>query len=176
MDKKNLSLAINLAMVAIGMLGMAYASVPLYNLFCRVTGYGGTTQIAAELPTDIREREITVRFNADIDSSLNWEFHADQIKSTVKIGENGLAYFTVKNLSDKDEIGMATYNVTPTKAGRYFFKVYCFCFDEQVIKAGETVQYPVSYYIEPAFDDDEYMDDVDTITLSYTFYAVKEKK
>lgn len=171
---KNQITAINLLMIVAGMGMLAYASPTIYRTFCQITGFGGTTQIAAELPTDIRERKVKVMFNSDIDSRLDWEFGADQLRQEVKVGENGLAFFTVKNTSSNSEIGMATYNVTPLKVGKYFNKVYCFCFEEQTIAAGEVIQYPVSYFIDPRFDDDPYMQDVDTITLSYTFYMVDE--
>ncbi len=171
---KNKTLALNLSMVAVGMLLLAYASVPLYDLFCRVTGFGGTTQVAAILPTDIREREVEVQFDSNMDSKLGWYFEPDQQSLKVKVGENGLASYTVRNESDVDMKGVATFNVSPLKTGKYFNKVYCFCFDEQVIKAGQEVQFPVSFFIEPMFDDDAYMDDVSNITLSYTFYEVEE--
>lgn len=169
-QKKNKVFAINLLMVSVGMLMLAYASVPLYRIFCQVTGFGGTTQVAEVLPTDIRERLIKVEFDANVDSKLNWYFEPDQHSMQVKVGGNGLATYTVKNLSDKPMVGVASYNVTPLKAGQYFNKVYCFCFEEQTIPANTEVHFPVSFFVEPAFDDDEYMDDVDTITLSYTFY------
>lgn len=171
---KNKALAINLAMVSMGMLMLAYASVPLYKIFCSVTGFGGTTQVAKELPTDIRARKLHIRFDTNVERGMGWEFSADQLQSEVHVGENGLAFFTVKNVADHDVVGVAAYNVTPEKTGKYFNKVYCFCFDEQTIKAGEVVQFPVSYYVDPRFDDDHYMDDVNTITLSYTFYKVKK--
>lgn len=174
MRDKNKAMAINLSMVALGMLMLAYASVPLYDLFCRVTGFGGTTQVAAVLPTDIRERIIKVEFDSNADSKLGWYFEPDQRSVDVKVGENGLASFTVRNEQDFDVKGVASFNVTPLKTGKYFNKVYCFCFEEQTIKAGQEMVFPVSFFIEPTFDDDVYMDDVDTITLSYTFYEVEE--
>lgn len=161
-------------MLAAGMLMLAYASVPLYNIFCRTTGYGGTTQTAEVLPTDIRTRVVTVNFDTNVDANLNWEFKADQKSMKVKVGENGIATFTVRNNSNVDVVGMANYNVTPLKTGGYFNKIYCFCFDKQTIKAGQEVHFPVSFFIEPKFDDDKYMDDVDTITLSYTFYEAAD--
>ena len=167
---KNTKMGINLSMLVLGMLMLAYASVPLYKIFCQVTGFGGTTQVAEVLPTDIRERVVKVEFDTNVDSKLNWKFKADQQAMKVKVGENGLASYTVKNNSDKPMIGIASYNVTPLKAGQYFNKVYCFCFEEQTIAAGAEVHFPVSFFIEPTFDDDGYMDDVNTITLSYTFY------
>ena len=173
---KNQVTAINLLMIVVGMALLVIFSPTIYRTFCQITGFGGTTQVAAELPTDIRERSVKVQFNSDIDSTLGWDFKADQLQTSVNIGENGLAFFTVKSNADNPVKGMATYNVTPLKAGKYFNKVYCFCFEEQEIKAGEVIQYPVSFFIDPRFDDDPYMDDVDTITLSYTFYRVKEEE
>lgn len=174
MKDKNKALALNLAMVATGMLMLAFASVPLYDLFCRVTGFGGTTQVAAILPTDIRERELTIQFDSNVDSKLGWYFEPDQRSVNVKVGENGLASYTVRNETDVPMVGIASYNVTPLKTGKYFNKVYCFCFEEQTIQPGQEVVFPVSFFVEPLFDDDEYMDDVDTITLSYTFYESQE--
>lgn len=170
---KNLTLAINLGMVAAGMLMLAYASVPLYNMFCRVTGFGGTTQVNAAIPNKVLERMVTVRFDSNSDANLNWDFKPDQLSMKVNVGANGLASYTVKNNSDVAVKGMASYNVTPLKVGKYFNKVYCFCFEEQTVQAGKEVHFPVSFFVDPAFDDDPYMDDVDTITLSYTFYEVK---
>lgn len=177
-NRKNITLAINLLMLVAGMVMLAYASVPLYKLFCQQTGFGGTPMIAKQFPSEneVRDRIVHVRFDTNIDSSLGWEFKSGQKQVTVKAGENGLAYFTATNTSDKPEYGMATYNVTPEKAAPYFNKVQCFCFEKQLIKPGQAVQFPVSFFIDPAFADDKFMDDVDTITLSYTFYKFKEKK
>ena len=147
----------------------AYA-VPLYELFCKVTGYGGTTQIAKGSAKRVLDRKITVRFNADTNLELPWEFQAVQNAVSVKIGEPVLAFYQATSLTNSDVTGTATFNVVPNKAGKYFNKVECFCFTEQTLKAGETVDFPVQFHIDPAFSDDRRLDDVDTITLSYTFF------
>ncbi len=170
---KNKSLALNIAAISVGMLCMAYASVPLYNMFCRITGYGGTTQTAAEAPDAVLERQIMVRFNTDVAPGLPWQFKPEQDAVKVHVGENRLIYFSAQNSSAKPIIGVATYNVTPDKAGAYFNKVQCFCFDNQSIKPGEKVTFPVSFFIDPEIVNDTNMNDVNTITLSYTFFKAK---
>lgn len=152
------------------MLAMAYASVPLYRLFCQKTGYGGTTQVAKDPSTKVVDRVITVRFNADVHRDLPWHFRPLQTEIKVKIGENALAYYESENRSDKPISGMATYNVTPDKAGIYFNKIACFCFEEQVLSPQEKVEMPVQFFIDPDFADDPDLKDVHTITLSYTFF------
>ncbi|MFW0777585.1 MAG: cytochrome c oxidase assembly protein [Rickettsiales bacterium] len=174
MSKNNRSLAFNLVALATGMLMLAYASVPLYRLFCQVTGYGGTTQQADHAPTKILDRPITIRFNADIDPKLPWKFAAGEPKRTIKIGQQGLTYYVAENNSDKPVIGRAIYNVVPHEAGQYFVKIDCFCFEEQTLQPGEKVNMPVSFYIDPAIVDDPDIKDVNTITLSYTFFLNKE--
>ena len=153
----------------------AYA-VPLYELFCKVTGYGGTTQIATGSAKRVLDRKITVRFNADTNLELPWEFQAVQNAVSVKIGEPVLAFYQAKSLANFDVTGTATFNVVPNKAGKYFNKVECFCFTEQTLKAGEAVDFPVQFHIDPAFSDDRRLDDVDTITLSYTFFKAAGSK
>ena len=147
----------------------AYA-VPLYELFCKVTGYGGTTQIAKGGANRVLARKITVRFNADTNLELPWKFRAVQNAVSVKIGEPVLAFYQATSLANFDVTGTATFNVVPNKAGKYFNKVDCFCFTEQTLKAGATVDLPVQFHIDPAFADDRRLDDVETITLSYTFF------
>tara|TARA_Y100001936_G_scaffold148674_1_gene145052 strand:- start:260 stop:868 length:609 start_codon:yes stop_codon:yes gene_type:complete len=152
-------------------------SVPLYELFCKVTGYGGTTQVAAGNPDKVLDRKVTVRFNADINTDLPWSFRPVQNKVDVRIGEPVLAYYQAKSLVNYDVVGTATFNVVPNKAGKYFNKVECFCFTEQILKAGKTVEFPVQFHIDPAIDDDTGLDDVKTITLSYTFFkSVKNEE
>ena len=175
-NKKNTRLAINLLMIVVGMVMMAYASVPLYKLFCQKTGFGGTPMVAKQLPSTTINRVVNIRFDTNVDSTLGWEFKADQGSTSVKVGENGIGLFSVQNKSGKDKYGMAAYNVTPEKAAKYFNKVVCFCFEKQLVKAGQEVQFPVSYFVDPEFAGDPYMDDVDTITLSYTFYRYKAAK
>lgn len=169
----NQNIALNISAIAVGMFCMAYASVPLYNLFCRVTGYGGTTQQASQAPENILERQVTVRFNADVAPDMPWRFTPEQNAVKLHIGENRLIYFSAENTSDTAITGMATYNVTPDKAGAYFNKIQCFCFDSQTIEPGEKITFPVSFFIDPGIADDKNMDDVKTITLSYTFFRAK---
>ncbi len=172
--RKNLSLAINLAAIVAGMALLAYASVPLYRLFCAVTGYGGTTQTATVARANVSDQSITVRFNADISPELNWKFAPGEKRNLIKIGEAALTYYVAENMENHDVKGHATYNVVPHKAGQYFVKVACFCFEEQTLNARQKVNMPVSYYIDPAILDDPEMKDVQTITLSYTFFPLKE--
>lgn len=166
-------MAINLAAVVAGMALLAYASVPLYRLFCQVTGYGGTTAESAANTGPVFNRKIKITFNADIAPDLDWEFKPGQPKIQVKVGEQSLTYYTARNNTDKPLVGHATYNVVPHKAGPYFAKIECFCFTEQTLKPGEQVNMPISFYIDPAIMEDPQMDDVQTITLSYTFFPVK---
>lgn len=166
--------AIALTGVIAAMLGLTAASVPLYRLFCQVTGYGGTTQVAAALPATISERTIKVRFNADVDPRLPWRFRPVQREVEIRIGEQSLAFFHARNQSDQTIVGQAVYNVTPYKAGPYFDKIACFCFDEQVLGPGEEADMPVSFYVDPAILEDPNTRDVGTITLSYTFFAREE--
>lgn len=156
-----------------GMIGLSYASVPLYALFCQVTGYGGTTQVATDAPRDVSEKTIKIRFNADVNSRLPWQFKPEQREITVKLGEDNLAYYVAENMSVKPVTGQALYNVTPLKAGQYFSKIACFCFDEQTLEPGQRVDMPVSFYVDPAIAEDPNTRDVKTITLSYTFYKTE---
>jgi cytochrome c oxidase assembly protein subunit 11 len=165
--------AVCLCIIA-GMAGLSYAAVPLYNIFCRVTGYGGTTQRAEELAPGAIDRVITVRFDANLSKGLAWRFVPVQKELTLKVGEAGLAFFRAQNLTDIPLVGMASYNVTPQKAGVYFTKVQCFCFTEQRLEAGESVDMPVSFFVDPAIAEDENLKDVTTITLSYTFFPKGE--
>ena len=163
-----------LASVILGMLGLTAASVPLYRLFCRVTGYGGTTQVAEQLPVTPTDAIMNVRFNADVDPNLPWLFQPEQRQIEVRVGEQNLAYFRAQNRSDHPIVGQATYNVTPFKAGPYFDKIACFCFNEQVLQPGEEVDMPVSFYVDPAILSDPNTQDVHTITLSYTFFLLED--
>ena len=178
MPASNRRTALSLAAIAVGMLMLAYASVPLYRLFCAVTGFGGTTQRVMEEKAEraahhIQDRIITVRFNADTDPGLPWKFTPNQKSVTVRVGETMLASYTAENLSDKPVTGQAVYNVTPHKTGAYFDKIACFCFENQTLKPGEKVNMPISFFIDPALMDDKDMNDIQTITLSYTFFALK---
>lgn len=169
--RSNASLATNLALVACGMLALAYASVPLYNLFCNITGYGGTTRTAPKAPGSIG-KTITVTFNADINGELPWRFTPSQEKVKVSIGEQSLAHYVAENNSDKPVTGRAVYNVTPFAAGAYFNKIECFCFTEQTLKPHQRVEMPVLFYIDPAIKSDPELKNATTITLSYTFFPV----
>ena len=169
-SRKNARLGLTILAVVFGMVGMSYAFVPLYNLFCSVTGFGGTTQVSEQFPDEIIDRTITVKFNAETNHNLPWEFGPEQREIKVKLGQRGLASFYSQNKSAKPVTGMAVYNVTPLKVGQYFHKVQCFCFNEQTLGPKERVSMPVLLYIDPAFNDDPAMDDVDTVTLSYTFF------
>lgn len=177
LKSKNKRLAVNMLLVAMGMLMLAYASVPLYRLFCQVTGFGGTPVVRATLPDpdQVLDRVMTVRFNADNDPNLPWKFEVGQLSVDVKVGEEILAYYTAENTSDKPATGHATYNVVPNKAGPYFVKVECFCFTNQTLNPGEKVHMPISFYIDPLIAEDRELDDIDTITLSYTFFAQEEE-
>jgi len=155
-----------------GMTGLAFASDPLYRIFCKVTGYGGTTQVAeAPAKSKIIDQMVTVRFDANVNKSLPWRFKPVQNTLEVRLGEQALAFFEATNVSDKPLVGTATFNVAPFKAGEYFNKIECFCFTEQVLKPGQTVQMPVTFYVDPAILKDRNTIDVKTITLSYTFFA-----
>lgn len=161
--------------IVVGMVGLAFASVPLYRLFCQVTGLGGTTQVAAAESDAVLDRTITVRFNASRDPSLPWSFQPEQRAVELRIGETGLAYYRADNRSPEPVVGVATYNVTPLKAGIYFNKLACFCFENQVLQPGEGIDMPVSFFVDPAIADDRSMDDVKTITLSYTFFRATDQ-
>jgi cytochrome c oxidase assembly protein subunit 11 len=172
--KSNRRLAIGLFVVPLAMVGAAYASVPLYEIFCRVTGYGGTTQVAEAAPEVAGERVMTIRFNSDVDPNLPWAFQPVERQVTVKVGESHLAFFKAQNLSARPTAGTATFNVTPLKAGQYFNKVQCFCFTEQRLAPGASVDMPVSFFVDPAIEDDPNLREVRTITLSYTFFVDEE--
>jgi len=160
---------------ALAMLGLGYASVPLYRLFCQVTGFGGTTQRASEAQAAqvrVAGKTIVMRFDANVDRAMPWRFRPLQVTDTVSIGARDMAIFTAKNLSGEPVTGTATFNVTPEVAGRYFSKIQCFCFTEQTLAPGQEVRMPVVYYVDPKILDDPDARDVEEITLSYTFHAV----
>ena len=161
-----------LVLLVVGMVGVSFAAVPLYDLFCRATGYGGTTKVATELPKRIGEREMTVRFNADVNRDLPWRFRPVKGSVSVRVGEPTLAFYRVENTSDRSIVGTATYNVTPLMAAEYFSKIDCFCFTEQVLQPGESAELPVSFFVDPSIVDDPKMDRITTLTLSYTFFEV----
>lgn len=163
-----------LALAAVAaMTGLSFAAVPLYRAFCQATGWGGVTQRAEAAPDVVLERAMTIRFDAATDPGLPWRFKPEQPTQTLKIGKTGLAFYEAVNLSAAPVTGRAIFNVTPAKAGFYFRKIDCFCFQEQTLGPGERVSMPVSYFIDPSIAEDEYLDDVGTITLAYTFYAAE---
>ena len=155
------------------MTGLVAVSVPLYRLFCNVTGYLGTTQVADKLPKKILDRVVTVRFNADVGHNMPWSFTAPQ-PMKVKIGERGLAFFKARNNTDHAITGSAVYNVTPGQAGPYFDKIACFCFHSQTLAAHQEAEMPVSFFVDPKIVNDPDAGQIDTITLSYTFYATPD--
>jgi len=149
---------------------LAVFAVPLYQLFCQVTGYGGTTQQADATTREVLDRTITVRFDASVDSDLPWRFEPSQRTQTVQVGKSALSHYRAVNTSDRAITGTAAFNVTPHKAGQYFSKIECFCFTEQTLAPGETADMPVTWFIDPAIAEDDNLDDVTEITLSYTFF------
>jgi len=157
------------------MVGASYAAVPFYNWFCRVTGFNGTTQVATSAPASSLERKIAVRFDSNVSGGLPWKFEAEKTEIEVKIGEVVTAFYTVTNQSARATLGVAAYNVAPLTAGLYFQKINCFCFDEQRLGPGEKREMPVVFYVDPALVADRDHDTLNTITLSYTFYPVKEQ-
>ena len=152
--------------------GLAWASVPFYDWFCRVTGFGGTPGISETADTDILDQTITVRFDASLDSKMPWEFKPVEREMTLRIGETGLAFYEAYNPSGRPVAGSASYNVTPYQAGGFFSKIQCFCFEEQVLEPGERVMMPVTFYVDPEIVADRDAKYVHTITLSYTFYEI----
>lgn len=155
---------------ALAMLGLAFASVPLYRIFCQTTGFGGTTQ-RAERPSDqVLERKVTVRFDSNVAPGLKWRFEPLQQALDVRIGENTLAYFRATNLSDQATTGTAVFNVLPEQVGIHFNKVQCFCFTEQRLEPGQSIEMPVSFFVDTAFASDKDTKDFTDLTLSYTFY------
>lgn len=168
--------AMSLAGLVVVMVGMAYAAVPLYRMFCQVTGFGGTPQIAAKGSSHVVDRTIVVRFDANVSTALPWEFQPKQRTVEVKLGENVLAYYSATNRSSRITTGSAAFNVAPESAGAYFNKVECFCFTEQTLKPGETVDMPVSFFVDPSILQDPDAGKLSEITLSYTFYPVDEPK
>ncbi|MEC8130850.1 MAG: cytochrome c oxidase assembly protein [Pseudomonadota bacterium] len=163
-----------LAIVVLMMVGLAYASVPLYQLFCQVTGYGGTTQVTdTAADAVVPNHPIKVRFDANTNPALNWRFEAVDAPLTLNPGEEVVINYRATNLGDTASTGTSTYNVTPVKAGPHFMKIDCFCFIEQTLQPGESVLMPVRFYIDPEIVADSNTVDVDEIILSYTFFAVQ---
>ena len=152
--------------------GLAWASVPFYDWFCKVTGFGGTTGVSTVASDEILEQTIKVRFDGSLNSNMRWEFKPVVREMELRIGETGLAFYEAHNPTSKPIAGQASYNVTPYQAGYFFNKIDCFCFEEQVLQPGETVMMPVSFYVDPEIVTDRDAKYVHTITLSYTFYEI----
>ena len=152
------------------MVGLSFAAVPLYRLFCAATGYGGTPSVGLAAAPGADGRTIRVRFNADTNPALPWKFAPDQVEVNLRLGDEQVAFYHASNLADHPVIGMALYNVTPEKVGKYFHKTACFCFNQQTLAAHQTMEFPVSFWVDPAIDADPSTSDVKVITLSYTFF------
>ena len=172
-QNRNARTAFKLVGVVVFMGIMAYASVPFYDWFCRVTGFGGETNVASQGSDVILDREIKVRFDASLERGMPWEFKPLQREVSLRIGETGLAFYEAYNPTDRPVAGTASYNVAPYSAGYYFTKIECFCFTEQVLQPGERVQMPVTFFVDPEIMEDEEGKLLKTITLSYTFHETE---
>ncbi|KXU30290.1 cytochrome c oxidase assembly protein [Sphingobium sp. 22B] len=177
-DRRNRRTMIGMAGVGLAMLGLGFASVPLYRMFCEQTGFGGTTQRAT---ADVQVREavghrMSIRFDSNVAPGMPWQFHPERRTQTVTVGARNMAIFVAKNMSDKPVTGTASFNVTPLQAGAYFTKIQCFCFTQQTLQPGEQVRMPVIYYVDPKILTDADNKDTQEITLSYTFYPVEQDK
>lgn len=173
LQRRHRRVAMTVAAVVVGMVGMSYAAVPLYEMFCRATGFGGAPQIASAESAVRGQKVMTIRFDANIASDLPWTFAPEQESIRLRTGETATVFYKVKNRSDKTTVGLASYNVAPERSGMFFNKLACFCFSEQTLAPGESMDMPVVFYIDPSVETDEIMKTQDTITLSYTFYAAK---
>lgn len=173
---KNAKMLMTIMGVVVLMVGLSFASVPLYDMFCRVTGFGGTTMVSDKLPDEIKERTVKIHFDTNTSRNMNWDFKPEKYEETVKLGQQGLIAFVAKNNSRVPTAGTALYNVTPAKVGKYFQKIQCFCFAEQILSPGQEMQMPVLFYVDPKLDDDPTMEDVKTITLSYTFFPAESQE
>ncbi|MCJ7527239.1 MAG: cytochrome c oxidase assembly protein [Methyloceanibacter sp.] len=169
-QRRHGAVALSLVALVAAMTGLAFASVPLYRMFCKATGYGGLPQRAERAPDQILDRTIRIRFDANVDHGLPWTFVPDQRVIDIKIGETALAFFKASNTSDAPVAGTAVFNVVPELAGHYFTKIECFCFKEQTLAAGASVEMPVTFFVDPKIVDDEDTKNISEITLSYTFY------
>ena len=172
--EKNRRTALLVGGAVVFMVGLSFAAVPAYRAFCQITGWGGTVQRAESEANRTLAREMTVRFDATVNQGLEWRFKPEQLSQTLNIGAAGLAFYEAENLTDAPLTGTATFNVSPAKAGLYFRKIECFCFTEQTLQPGEKVSMPVTYFVDPSIAEDKNLDDVQTITLSYTFFEVEK--
>lgn len=177
-DDRNLRTGGLALLGALAMLGLGYAAVPLYDLFCRVTGFGGTTQVATEAEANSAasvavKRDISIRFDGSIARDLPWQFRPNQATDTVRIGQRDMATYFARNDDTVPITGVASFNVTPEQAGKYFHKIQCFCFTQQTLQPGQEVKMPVLYYVDPAILEDDVIGDIEQITLSYTFHRAQ---
>ncbi|HEY0291666.1 MAG TPA: cytochrome c oxidase assembly protein [Hansschlegelia sp.] len=175
-NRRHAAVGVACAALVAAMVGASYAAVPLYNMFCRATGYGGTTQVAERAPKAVLDRVITVRFDGNVSPGLPWKFGPETNEVKVKIGETKMALFKATNVSDRVVTGTASYNVTPDQMGAYFSKIQCFCFTEQTLQPGESIDMPVVFFVDPSLADDPQLDKLTQLTLSYTFYPDKGPK
>ena len=173
LTQKNRAVGIRAALFGLAMLALAFAAVPLYRVFCQVTGFGGTTMKAEGPAQGAVAGEIGVRFDANISPALPWKFEPEQATVRIQPGAKTTVYYKASNYTARRTVGTATFNVTPESAGKYFSKIECFCFTEQVLKGGESVRMPVVFYVDPKLRDDPDTRSIDEITLSYTFYPVE---
>jgi cytochrome c oxidase assembly protein subunit 11 len=171
---RNLLVAAGCGVFVAVMVGAAYAAVPLYNWFCRATGFGGTPQVASVAPSHVLDRKLKVRFDANVAGGLPWRFEPEQNSIEVRIGEVVTVNYKVVNEAARETAGIASYNVSPPTVGGYFSKINCFCFSEQRLKAGEVRDMTVVFFVDPALAKDAEQDGLDTITLSYTMYPVRQ--
>ena len=178
-SSRNFRSAVMAGLLGLGMLGLGFAAVPIYQIFCQVTGYNGTTQRVDEAQAATVQavnKTMSIRFDSNVNSALPWTFKPEQAVDNVSVGARDMAIFIAKNNSDEAVKGTATFNVTPDLAGKYFNKIQCFCFTEQILEPGQTMRMPVLYYVDPAILTDPETKDIEEITLSYTFYRSKDGK
>lgn len=174
-QRSNRIVAISCASFFVAMIGMAYAAVPLYQMFCQVTGYGGTTQRVEQMSDTILDQTVKVRFDANVSGGLPWDFKPVQREVTVRIGETTIINYEAKNISDRPASGRATFNVSPDLTGSYFNKVQCFCFTDTTLAAGETMEMPVMFFVDPDIVKEKDLKGLTTITLSYTFFPLDKE-
>lgn len=173
-SRRDVMIAAVCGVIVAGMVGMSFAAVPLYNWFCRTTGFGGTTQVSTAAPGQVLERKLTVRFDSNVAPGLPWRFEPEKNSIQVRIGEVVTVHYKVINEVARETVAQAGYNVSPPQVGLYFQKINCFCFTKQRMKAGETRDMTVVFYIDPKITQDSDQDTLNTITLSYTFYPLRE--
>jgi cytochrome c oxidase assembly protein subunit 11 len=173
--KNNKETAITILLIVLGMFAFSYAAFPLYSIFCKATGFGGTPKTGGGASRQLGKRAFTIRFNADVSRDMPWQFMPLQKQISVQTGENKMAFFSAQNKSDKTITGVASYNIAPDAAGQYFHKIQCFCFNKQTLNPGQIVEMPVSFYVDPAIENDLDLQDVNAITLSYTFFMADKK-